>query len=75
MRAGMDLCAVQGSQIKVAGAATTPDETHLSLIAHAVKQAETVDFPGRSVALPLAALADRRFMQLAVIAPDPLQHV
>ncbi len=72
---GMHFGAVESTQIEIARAAPAKDETQLALIAHLVKQAKSLDVPGRRVACTHASLAYSRFMQLSIVPTHHLEQV
>lgn len=72
---GMHFGAVESTQIEIARAASAKDETQLALVAHLVKQAKSLDVPGRRVACTHASLAHGRFVQLSIVPTHQLELV
>lgn len=71
----MDSGAIQQTHIKIARTSSTKDKAVLTIIAYTVEKPEALHVLKSRVTLPLTTFPDGGFVQLAIIAPHPLEQI
>ena len=75
VRTGMDLGSIKGAQIEVARASSTKDKADSAKVIDTLEEAKAMHIFRCGIALPLATLSDRCFMQLSIVSPDHLDEM
>jgi len=71
----MNLCSIEGTQIKVARTAPAKHKADFALILYAIKETKSMDILRSRVPLPLPTFPDRCLMQLPIVSSHPLDEI
>lgn len=72
--AGMNLCPIEGTEIKVARTAPAKHKADFALIFYTIKETKSMDILRSRVPLPLPTFPDRCLMQLPMVSSHPLMR-
>jgi hypothetical protein len=68
----MDPGSIKGAQIEVARASSAKDKAGSAKVVDTIEEAKAIHIFRCGIALPLATLSDRGFMELSIVSPDHL---